>query len=116
MSDPNCLFCKMATGEIPVKKAYEDDLALAFYDNAPQAPQHILIIPKEHVASLNEAAEHKVTLGHLLTLVPQIAAALGFAESGFRTVINTGADGGQTVFHLHIHYPGGHANGRPPSK
>ena len=114
MSEPNCLFCKMAAGEIPVKKAYEDNLALAFHDIAPQAPQHILIIPKEHVASLNEATEYKITLGHLLTLAPQIAQTLGFAESGFRTVINTGADGGQTVLHLHLHLLGGRPFAWPP--
>lgn len=114
MSEPNCLFCKMVAGEIPVRKAYEDQYTLAFHDIHPQAPHHVLIVPKEHIASLNEATEHRVTLGHLLTLVPQIAESLGVAESGFRTVINTGADGGQTVFHLHIHLLGGRHLAWPP--
>jgi histidine triad (HIT) family protein len=114
MSEPNCLFCRMVAGTIPVKQVYEDDLALAFHDISPKAPQHVLIIPKEHIASLNEATEYKITLGHLLTLVPPIAASLGLAETGYRTVINTGTDGGKTVFHLHIHLLGGRPLAWPP--
>ena len=114
MSDPNCFFCKMVAGAIPVRKAYEDDHVLAFHDIAPQAPHHLLLIPKEHLASLNDAQDYKILLGHLLTLVPEIAQTEGFAESGYRTVINTGADGGQTVFHLHIHLLAGRPLTWPP--
>lgn len=115
MSQPNCLFCKMAAGAIPVNKAHEDEHALAFHDIAPQAPTHVLLIPKQHLTSLNDAtAEHHKLLGHLLCLVPRLAAQLGLSEGGYRAVINTGADGGQSVFHLHIHLLGGRPLAWPP--
>lgn len=115
MSQPNCLFCKMAAGEIPVKQVHEDEHALAFHDNAPQAPTHVLLIPKQHLTSLNEAAaEHHKLLGHLLCLVPRLAEQLDLSAGGYRTVINTGTDGGQSVFHLHIHLLGGRPLAWPP--
>jgi histidine triad (HIT) family protein len=105
----------MVAGEIPFKKAHEDEHVLAFHDIAPQAPVHVLLIPKSHLTSLDDATpEHHELLGHLLCLVPRLAAQLGLSESGYRTVINTGADGGQSVFHLHIHLLGGRPLAWPP--
>ena len=96
-------------GEIPAKFVYQDDLCVAFHDVNPQAPIHVLVIPREGFVSLNEAEEatHKELLGHLLIVVGKIARDLGIAESGYRTIINTGADAGQSVFHLHVHLLGG---------
>ncbi|HSK72140.1 MAG TPA: histidine triad nucleotide-binding protein [Pyrinomonadaceae bacterium] len=111
----NCLFCKIIAGDIPSKIVYEDDVCIAFDDIHPQAPTHILIIPREHIASLAEADKsHKETLGHLLLTAGEIARDEGFAERGFRTVINTNEQGGQTVFHLHVHLLGGRQFIFPP--
>lgn len=111
----NCLFCKIIEGEIPSKIVYEDDVCIAFEDIHPQAPTHVLIIPHEHIGSLAEADEsHKDTLGHLLLTAAEIARDEGFAERGFRTVINTNEQGGQTVFHLHVHLLGGRQFIFPP--
>lgn len=111
----NCLFCKIIAGEIPSKKVYEDDVCIAFNDISPQAPTHILVIPREHFASLAEAQNnHKETLGHLLLTAAEIARQNGFAEKGYRLVINTNDDGGQTVFHLHVHLLGGRQFIFPP--
>lgn len=111
----NCLFCKIIAGEIPSKIVYEDDVCIAFEDISPQAPTHVLIIPREHIASLDEAEEkHKETLGHLLITGAEIARDEGFAEKGYRTVINTNEQGGQTVFHLHAHLLGGRQFIFPP--
>jgi histidine triad (HIT) family protein len=105
MSD--CLFCKIARGEIPANKVYEDDEVLAFHDIHPVAPVHFLLIPKQHLASLADANEsHGALLGRMLLLAPRLAKQQGL-DNGFRTVINTGAGGGQEVFHLHIHVIGG---------
>lgn len=105
--DPDCIFCKIAAGEIPCQKVYEDDELLAFKDIRPAAPVHLLIIPKAHLASLEEAtAAHHDLLGRMLTLAPRVARENG-ADNGFRTVINTGRDGGQEVYHLHLHVMGG---------
>ncbi|HQY09961.1 MAG: histidine triad nucleotide-binding protein [Burkholderiales bacterium] len=105
--DPDCVFCKIAAGEIPCQKVYEDDELLAFKDIRPAAPVHLLIIPKLHLPSLNEAdASHHALLGRMLTLAPKLAREQG-ADNGFRTVINTGRDGGQEVYHLHVHVMGG---------
>lgn len=105
--DPNCVFCKIIAGEIPSKKVYEDEELFAFHDIRPHAPIHFMIVPKLHVPSLNETtAVHVPLLGRILTLVPKLAKEQG-AVNGFRTVINTGPDGGQEVFHLHIHVMGG---------
>ncbi|MBI1763184.1 MAG: histidine triad nucleotide-binding protein [Acidobacteria bacterium] len=115
MTEADCLFCKLAEGTIPSEKVYEDDQALAFRDLHPQAPTHVLLIPKEHLDSLNDASQSdQPLLGYLLRLVPKIANQLGIAESGFRTVINTGGEGGQTVDHLHIHLLGGRPMTWPP--
>ncbi|MDD2721317.1 MAG: histidine triad nucleotide-binding protein [Gallionella sp.] len=105
MSD--CLFCRIARGEIPASKVYEDDEVLAFNDINPVAPVHFLMIPKQHLASLDDAqAGHQALLGKLLLLASKLAKTQGL-EQGFRTVINTGRGGGQEVFHLHIHVIGG---------
>jgi histidine triad (HIT) family protein len=115
MSKENCLFCKIAAGEIPTAKVYEDDLCVAFNDISPQAPTHVLVIPREHFDSLDKAeAQHKETLGHLLLTCARIAREKGFAEAGYRTVINTNGDGGQTVFHLHVHLLAGRPFVFPP--
>src|SRR5271155_1317925 len=100
----DCLFCKIVNGEIPARKVFEDDYAIAFRDINPQAPIHVLVVPRKHVASLAEVGtttEDKALLGHLLALVDEIARAEHLAQ-GYRTVINTGPDGGQTVDHLHL--------------
>lgn len=105
MSD--CIFCKIARGEIPSKKVYEDDDVYAFHDINPVAPIHFMIIPKLHLASLAEAEDsHAALLGKMMVLAPKLAMQHGL-EKGFRTVINTGRGGGQEVFHLHIHVIGG---------
>ena len=104
MASKDCIFCKITAGEIPAAKVFEDEICLAFNDLEPQAPTHILIIPKDHVDSLDKAAEsQKSTLGHLLLIAADIARSKGFAADGYRIVINTNGDGGQTVFHLHVH-------------
>jgi histidine triad (HIT) family protein len=111
----DCVFCKIATNEIPSQRAYEDDVCIAFNDLSPQAPTHILIIPREHLDSLDHASEpHKETLGHLLLSAGKIAREQGFADNGYRVVINTNADGGQTVFHLHVHLLAGRPFVFPP--
>jgi histidine triad (HIT) family protein len=111
----DCIFCKIAAGEIPAAKVFEDERCLAFNDLSPQAPTHILIIPREHVDSLDKADESMgETLGHLLLTAADIARAKGFAENGYRVVINTNRDGGQTVFHLHVHLLAGRPFVFPP--
>lgn len=108
----NCLFCRIIRGEIPSSKVYEDDTVLAFRDIEPQAPVHVLLIPKEHFDSILEVDEK--TFGHMKTVVKQLAAELGIAENGFRIVINTGRDGQQSVKHLHFHILGGRSMEWPP--
>lgn len=109
------IFSKIISREIPADIVYEDDLCLAFRDVRPQAPVHVLLIPKEPIVSLDElsADRHRELCGQLLLMVPKIAADLGLTD-GYRTVINTGADGGQSVFHLHIHILGGRPLAWPP--
>ncbi len=105
----NCLFCKIVAGEIPSTKVYEDDLVLAFRDIAPQAPTHILVIPKVHIGSVAEiSAENSGVVAHIFEVIPQIAKAEGL-DGGFRVVSNCGDDAGQTVKHLHFHILGGKA-------
>jgi histidine triad (HIT) family protein len=103
----DCIFCKIAAGQIPSKKVYEDEEALAFHDIRPHAPVHFLIIPKRHIPSLFEAAgsEDEALLGRLLALAPKLAREQGLG-TGFKVGINTGRDGGQEVFHLHLHVLG----------
>jgi histidine triad (HIT) family protein len=106
-TDPNCVFCKIAAGQIPSKKAYEDEQLLAFHDIHPWAPVHVLIIPKQHIATLADVGpEHQELMGRILTLAPRLMREQG-VTNGFRTIINTGQDGGQEVYHLHMHVIGG---------
>ena len=115
MNPNDCIFCKIAAGEIPSTRVYEDDVCIAFNDLSPQAPTHILIIPRDHIDSLDKAQDaQKETLGHLLVTAAEIAREKGFAEDGYRVVINTNADGGQTVFHLHVHLLAGRPFVFPP--
>lgn len=108
------IFTKIIEREIPADIVYEDDLCLAFHDVSPQAPTHVLLIPKKPIVSLDDFSGDDADLaGHLLTMVPKVAAKLGL-EQGYRTVINTGEHGGQSVFHLHIHILGGRALAWPP--
>lgn len=110
----DCLFCKIVSGAIPAKRLLEDDAALAFADINPQAPVHVLIIPKKHIASHAHALpEDAAVLGHLLHLAGEIARDRKL-ENGYRLVINTGPDGGQTVDHLHVHLLGGRHMTWPP--
>lgn len=103
----NCLFCKIAAGEIPSTKVYEDETILAFRDIAPQAPTHILVIPKAHIGSVAEiTAENSHVVRHIFEVIPQIAAAEGLTE-GYRVLSNCGPHAGQTVQHLHFHILGG---------
>ena len=101
----DCVFCKIAAGEIPSNKAYEDDKVVAFKDLEPAAPVHVLLIPKKHFD--NVTVTDTETLGYMMGKVGEIAKSLGLTEKGFRLVINTGDDGGQTVHHLHMHIIGG---------
>ncbi len=109
--DPDCLFCKIAAKQIPSKMVYEDDLVYAFHDIHPWAPVHFLLIPKAHIASLAHVGpDHAQLLGHMMALVPKLAAQEGcnpYPDGGFRLMVNTGADGGQEVHHLHFHVIGG---------
>lgn len=115
MSANDCLFCKIIAGEIPSGKVFEDDVCFAFNDISPQAPTHILIVPKAHIDSLDKADKgDKETLGHLLLTAADLARENGFAEDGYRVVINTNGDGGQTVFHVHVHLLGGRPFIFPP--
>ena len=103
----NCLFCKIVSGDIPSTKVYEDDLVLAFRDIAPQAPTHILVIPKVHIPSVDGiTAENSTVVAHIFSVIPQIAKAEGL-ENGYRVVSNCGEHAGQTVPHLHFHILGG---------
>ncbi len=115
-SRENCLFCKIIAGAIPSEKVYEDELCVVINDISPQAPTHLLIIPRDHFDSLDKAdpAGHKETLGHLLLTCASMAREKGFAEDGYRVVINTNSDGGQTVFHLHVHLLAGRPFVFPP--
>ena len=102
-----CIFCKLISGEIPTTKVFENDSVLAFRDTAPQAPTHILVVPKAHIASLDEITDENAALAaQCLAAIPQIAAAEGLTN-GYRVITNIGEDGGQTVHHLHFHVLGG---------
>jgi len=109
-----CLFCKIVAGEIPSKQVFADNLTYAFRDINPQAPTHVLVVPRKHIASLAEVeVEDQDLIGYLHLVAARIAGSEGLAK-GFRTVINTGSDGGQTVDHLHVHLLGGRAMSWPP--
>ncbi len=105
--DPNCIFCKIVDGKIPSRKAFENDEILVFHDIAPWAPVHLLLIPKNHIASMADVtAEHGPLLGRMMAMVPGLMKDNG-ATNGFRVIVNTGVDGGQEVPHLHLHAIGG---------
>jgi histidine triad (HIT) family protein len=105
--DPSCIFCRIVAGEIPSRKAYEDEDILAFHDIAPWAPVHVLVIPKEHIGSFYDATDaHTALLGRMFALAPRLMREHG-VTNGFRTLVNTGQDGRQEVPHLHVHVMGG---------
>lgn len=111
----NCLFCKIIKGEIPCKKVYEDDRVLVIEDIAPQAPLHLLLLPKRHfVNCLDMTAQDEELVGYVFRKAGEIAGEKGFAESGFRLVQNNGAGAGQSVFHIHFHLLAGRGFGWPP--
>jgi len=113
MSD--CLFCKIVNRELPAKIVYEDERVLAFEDIKPEAPTHVLVIPKRHIASLNELTpEHDAIVGELARRAAAIAKERGISAGGFRVVFNTNRDAGQTVFHIHLHLIGGRSLAWPP--
>lgn len=115
MVDTTCLFCRIAAREIPADIVRESDLLVAFRDTNPQAPTHILIVPKEHIASIAEVEErHGDLLIHIAKAATHLAKAEGIGESGWRLLTNVGPDAGQTVFHLHVHLLGGRSMGWPP--
>jgi histidine triad (HIT) family protein len=104
----DCIFCKIISGAAPAKRVYEDDRVIAFHDRHPAAPVHILIVPIRHIASVNDLTDNdEALMGHLFTVARLIAQQEGIAETGYRLVVNTGHDGGQAVFHLHMHLLGG---------
>jgi histidine triad (HIT) family protein len=111
----SCLFCKIVSGEIPSTKVYEDDQLVAFNDINPQGPMHVLVVPRTHIATLNDlGAEHDAVVGAMVRRGAAIAASRGFASGGYRTVLNCNADAGQTVFHVHLHVIGGRKMNWPP--
>ncbi len=106
----DCLFCEIVKGNIPSKKVYEDESVFAFWDIAPMAPVHVLIVPKMHISSVNEVtSENSAVISHIYEVAAQLAKELGVAEDGYRIVTNCGKNAGQTVFHLHFHLLGGTA-------
>ncbi|HEX7086079.1 MAG TPA: histidine triad nucleotide-binding protein [Vicinamibacterales bacterium] len=111
----SCLFCRIVAGEVPASKVFEDGELLAFNDINPQAPLHVLIVPKAHIATTNDLEpEHDALIGRILRRAAAIAAEHGYRERGYRTVLNCHADAGQTVFHLHLHLLAGRRLGWPP--
>ena len=111
----SCLFCRIVAGEIPATRVFEDDRLLAFTDINPQAPMHVLVIPKQHIATLNELNEgHDELIGAMVRAAAAIAKEQGYDGPGFRTVFNCNAQAGQTVFHVHLHVLGGRAMSWPP--
>ena len=111
----DCLFCKMVSGEIAPDTVYEDEDVLAFRDINPQAPTHVLVIPKQHIATLNDLDEgHADLVGKMMLTAAKIARQEGISDQGYRTVVNCNAHGGQMVFHIHLHLLGGRAMGWPP--
>jgi histidine triad (HIT) family protein len=115
LMEQDCLFCRIVAGEIPSDIIYQDERSIAFRDINPQAPVHVLVVPREHMESLDEASQKdEAMLGHLLRVAARIANEQGLSESGYRTVVNTGAGVGQSVFHLHVHLLGGRPMSWPP--
>jgi histidine triad (HIT) family protein len=114
-NNDRCLFCRIASGEITAKRVYEDDDVVAFHDINPQAPTHVLIVPRKHIATLDEMNESDTaTVGNVLLRAAQIARDMQLTNEGYRVVINTGEAAGQTVFHIHFHILGGRNFGWPP--
>jgi histidine triad (HIT) family protein len=115
MPENDCLFCRIIAGDIPSSIVLQDEGSIAIRDNNPQAPTHILVIPREHIESLDDASQKdEALLGHLLRMAARTANHEGLSEGGYRTVINTGAGAGQSVFHLHVHVLGGRPMKWPP--
>jgi histidine triad (HIT) family protein len=115
MSEENCLFCKIVAGDIAGDFVHQDEHCVVIRDINPQAPTHVLIIPRNHLESLDDASQRdEGLLGHLLRVAARVANDLGHEESGYRAVINTGAGAGQSVFHLHVHVLGGRPLNWPP--
>ena len=111
----SCLFCRIASGEIPARIAYQDEHIVAFHDLHPQAPVHVLVIPVRHIEHLQAlTADDAAVMGHLLARIPQLASELGIAEGGYRLVSNCKEQAGQSVWHLHFHLLGGRAMSWPP--
>ena len=111
----DCLFCRMVSGEIQPEIVYDDELVLAFRDINPQAPVHVLVIPKKHISTINDLQEEDVEVaGRLLQVAKKVAHETGIDVSGYRTVMNCNNDGGQSVFHLHLHLMGGRRMHWPP--
>ena len=111
----SCLFCKIINKEIPAQIVYEDQNVLAFKDISPQAPVHLLVIPKKHIASINEAGvEDEQLIGKMILAAQKLANEAGIAKGGYRIVLNCNEDGGQTVFHIHLHLLGGRSMQWPP--
>jgi histidine triad (HIT) family protein len=112
---PDCLFCKIAAGQIPSSAVYQDDEVFAFRDLNPQAPFHVLIVPRRHIATVNDIAEgDQALVGAMVRCAAALAAEHGYAERGYRTVFNCNADAGQTVFHIHLHVLAGRGLKWPP--
>lgn|SRR5690606_4145112 len=111
----SCLFCRIAAGEIPASIVYQDDRVVAFKDINPQAPLHVLVVPRGHIATLNDlSADEDALVGEMLRRAAAIAAEHGYAERGYRTVFNCNAEAGQTVFHIHLHVLAGRGLSWPP--
>lgn len=111
----DCIFCKIVNRQIPSRIVYEDDSILAFHDIDPKAPVHVLVIPKQHIPSINEVTqENSQVIAHLFATLPEIARRLGIKDSGYRVVVNCGKDAGQAVNHLHCHVLGGRSLTWPP--
>jgi histidine triad (HIT) family protein len=115
MAEQDCLFCKLVAQEIPADFVHQDEQSVVIRDLNPQAPTHLLVIPKDHIESLDDASQKdEALLGHLLRVAARVANAAGLADGGYRTVINNGAGAGQSVFHLHVHVLGGRSMNWPP--
>jgi len=115
MAEENCIFCRLINGETAADVLYQDARALAFRDSNPQAPVHALVVPKDHIESLDDIGQRdEALLGHLMRVAARVANQHGLADTGYRTVINTGAGAGQSVFHLHVHVLGGRDLTWPP--
>ena len=113
--NPGCIFCRIASGEVPATIVHQDDKAVAFRDLNPQSPTHVLVIPRKHLSSLNEIPQEEgPTIGHIVRVAAQIAQAEGHADSGYRLVANCGPDAGQAVDHVHFHLLAGRPLGWPP--